>query len=80
MKTMTKLAAFALSLLGLALAPAARAADAPLDPVAGAPVVTLAEALRAARAHQPLLDLARGNAVTARGLADSRRAARCCRK
>jgi outer membrane protein len=37
--------------------------------------VTLAEALRAARAHQPALDLARGNAVTARGQADQARSA-----
>jgi outer membrane protein len=45
------------------------------DTVASAPVVTLAEALRAARAHQPTLDLARGNATTARGLADQARGA-----
>jgi outer membrane protein len=71
---MTKAATLALSLLVLA-ASAARAADAPPDAVATAPIVTLAEALRAARAHQPLLDLARGNSVTARGLADQVRGA-----
>jgi outer membrane protein len=69
---MTKLFAFALILLA---APVARAADAPPDPVASAPVVTLAEALRAARAHQPSLDLARGNSVTAHGQADQTRGA-----
>ena len=60
---------------------AARAADpsdatgpAP-DTIARAPVVTLAEALRAARAHQPSLDLARGNAINAHGLADQARGA-----
>jgi len=57
---------------------AAQAADAEggaPDTVAKAPVVTLAEALRAARAHQPALDLARGNATTSRGLADQARGA-----
>ena len=60
---------------------AARAADpsdatgpAP-DTIARAPLVTLAEALRAARAHQPSLDLARGNAINAHGLADQARGA-----
>ena len=38
-------------------------------------MVTLAEALRAARAHQPALDLARGNAINAHGLADQARGA-----
>ncbi len=59
----------------VAAAAGARAADAPADPVAAAPVVTLTEALRAARAHQPSLDLARGNSVTARGQADQVRGA-----
>jgi outer membrane protein len=70
---MTKLGPLALILLA---APAARAADAdtPPDSVA-ARVVTLADALRAARAHQPALDLARGNSVTARGAADQARGA-----
>jgi outer membrane protein len=45
------------------------------DTIARAPVVTLAEALRAARAHQPSLDLARGNASAARGVADQARGA-----
>jgi outer membrane protein len=70
--TMTKTATLALLLLA---APLARAADTPTDAVAAAPVVTLAEAVQAARAHQPTLDLARGNAVTARGLADQARGA-----
>jgi outer membrane protein len=68
-----------LSILALSLtfvasvAEAAEAAPALPDVVASAPVVTLAEALRAARAHQPVLDLARGNSTTARGLADQTR-------
>jgi len=47
----------------LALARSARAADAPAaapDAVAIAPVLSLAEALRAAHAHHPALVLARG--------------------
>ncbi len=72
---MTKPLAFALPVLAALAAAPARAADAPPDRVMNAPVVTLAEALRAARAHQSTLDLARGNAVTARGLADQARGA-----
>jgi outer membrane protein len=45
------------------------------DDVASARVLTLAEAVRAARAHQPALELARGNLVTAVGLAEQARAA-----
>ena len=45
------------------------------DTVASANVLTLAEALRAARAHQPALEMARGNLVTAVGLAEQSRAA-----
>jgi outer membrane protein len=71
---MTKLAALASLLVSLA-ATIARAADVQPDRVATAPVVTLTEALRAARAHQPTLDLARGNSVTARGQADQARGA-----
>jgi outer membrane protein len=69
------LLALALASLSFAAAPAARAADEPPDAVTNAPVVTLADALRAARAHQPTLDLARGNVTTARGLADQSRGA-----
>ena len=69
---MRMLAPLALLLLA---PPLALAADAGPDVVASAPVVTLAEALRAARAHQPSLDLARGNSVTARGVADQVRGA-----
>jgi outer membrane protein len=70
---MTRLLAVALFLSAL---PAARAAEVQQpDAVAAAHVVTLNEALRAARAHQPALDLARGNSVTARGQADQARSA-----
>ncbi len=69
---MRKLLPLALVLIA---APAAHAAEGPADAVTNAPVVTLAEAVRAARAHQPSLDLARGNSVTARGQADQVRGA-----
>jgi outer membrane protein len=70
---MSRLLALALFLSAV---PAARAADAQHpDVVAAAHVVTLTEALRAARAHQPTLDLARGNSVTAHGQADQARSA-----
>jgi len=72
MKTMSKPLAIALLVLA---APAARAAEALADPVATARVVTLAEALRAARLHQPALDLARGNSINARGQAEQARSA-----
>ncbi|HVZ87244.1 MAG TPA: TolC family protein [Polyangia bacterium] len=64
-----------LSLLALAGPARADEASPPAQPdvVANAPVVTLAEALRAARAHQPTLDLARGTATTGRGNADQAR-------
>ncbi|HLK93454.1 MAG TPA: TolC family protein [Polyangia bacterium] len=74
-KTALALLLFVAAAALVVAAPGARAADTPPDPVAGAPVVTLAEALRAARVHQPALDLARGNSVTARGLADQARGA-----
>ena len=68
----------ALALTLLAVGSTAKAADgtgsAP-DTVASARTVTLAEALRAARAHQPALDLARGSLTTARGQADQVRGA-----
>ncbi len=67
--------ALVLGPLSVAAAPLARAADEAPDAVASAPIVTLAEALRAARVHQPALDLARGNSTTARGLADQSRGA-----
>jgi outer membrane protein len=63
---------------GVAIAGAAWAGDSettPTDAVASAHIVTLAEAVRAARAHQPALDLARGNLTTAVGQADQVRAA-----
>jgi outer membrane protein len=54
----------------------ARAAEPPEPPdrVASARVLTLAEALRAARAHQPALQLALGNLLNAEGQADQARA------
>jgi outer membrane protein len=61
----------ALCLIGIASAGAARA-DAP-DAVANAQVLTLAEALRAAHAHQPALELARGALTANTGLADQAR-------
>jgi outer membrane protein len=66
----------ALTIAGLLTAPSARAdvAETP-DAVASAPVLNLAETLRAARAHQPSLDLARGNLTTAVGQAEQVRAA-----
>ncbi len=63
---------------GVAISGATWAGDsetAPADAVASAHTVTLAEAVRAARAHQPALALARGNLVTGVGLADQARAA-----
>ena len=53
----------ALSLVALAASPAG-----------AAEVVTLDQALRTARAHQPALDLARGSLINAEGQADSARA------
>jgi len=58
----------------LATAGAARAADSGPDPAATAPVVTLTEAVRAARAHHPALELARGSAASVLGAAASARA------
>jgi outer membrane protein len=66
-----------LTLFEIARAGAARADDAPAPPpdaVATARVLTLAEALRAARAHQPTRELAEGNQTTAEGLSDQARA------
>ncbi len=74
--TTPRFVVFVLALAALsAAAPAAHAADEPPDAVTSAPVVTLAAALRAARAHQPALDLARGSVTTARGVADQTRGA-----
>ncbi len=67
-------AAMMAGLLAAAAAPARAADVATPDTVANAPVVTLAEAVRAARTHHPALDLARGNAVTALGNANQARA------
>ena len=68
--------AIALTLLAAAsTAAAAETTPAASDVVASARVVTLAEALRAARAYQPTLALARGNSATARGQADQARGA-----
>jgi outer membrane protein len=67
-----------LCLVGIAAAGSARADEAPAkptDPVAVAHVLTLAEALRAARAYQPTRELAQGNLTTTQGLADQARAA-----
>jgi outer membrane protein len=65
-----------LCLIGIAASGAARADDeAAPDVVATAQVLTLAEALRAAHAHQPTLELARGTLTTDVGLADQARAA-----
>ncbi len=63
-------------LIGIAAVGSARAADenARPDAVATAKVLTLAEALRAAHAHQPTLELARGGLTTNAGLADQARA------
>jgi outer membrane protein len=58
------LATTGLALLVAALAPRVAAAD----------VLTLDQALRAAREHQPALELARGNLITAEGQSDSARA------
>jgi outer membrane protein len=63
---------------GVAIAGAAWAGDSeptPADAVASAHIVTLAEAVRAARAHQPSLAFARGNLTTAVGQAEQVRAA-----
>ena len=69
------LVALTITLLSLSAAPSARADDAePPDAVASAQVLNLAEALRAARVHQPALDLARGNLTTAVGQAEQVRA------
>jgi outer membrane protein len=66
---------FGLGLIAIATARAARAeAPPPADPVATASVLTLAEALRAAQAHHPTLELARGTVTTEVGLADQARA------
>jgi outer membrane protein len=63
-----------LCLIGIAGSGAARADDAVApDVVATAPVLTLAEALRAAHAHQPALELARGTLTTTTGIADQAR-------
>ena len=56
--------------VGLALLAAALAAR----PAAAAEVLTLDQALRTARAHQPALDLARGALINAEGQADTARA------
>jgi outer membrane protein len=69
---MTLRPAVALCLIEIASSGAARA-DAP-DAVASTQVLTLAEALRAAHAHQPALDLARGTLTANTGLADQARA------
>ena len=53
---------------------AARAADSGPEPAATAPVVTLSEAVRAARAHHPALELARGSAASVLGAAAGARA------
>ena len=61
------------TIAGLSVAPSTRAEDTNTgspDAVASAHVLTLAEAVRAARAHQPALEMARGNLVTAVGLAE----------
>jgi outer membrane protein len=60
-----------------ALAGPARAADASPaeDAAATAPVLTLAEAVRAARLHHPSLELSRGSAAAALGAAGQARAA-----
>jgi outer membrane protein len=71
----TLLALFVLVTLPALAGPAARAGEAPPHAVTNAPVVTLAEAVQAARAYQPTLDLARGNSVSARGQADQARGA-----
>ncbi len=60
-------------LVSPALAAAAPQDTAP-DVVATAPVVTLAEAVRAARTHHPALQLARGSAASAQGAAAQSRA------
>jgi outer membrane protein len=65
--------ALALVLVGSARAAHAEEVAAP-DAVATAHVLTLAEALRAAHAHQPTLELARGTLTTDVGLADQARA------
>jgi outer membrane protein len=75
MKRSVSILALALILLaGVAAKAGDTTTDVP-DRIANATVVTLAEALRAARAHQPTLDLARGNVSTARGAADQSRSA-----
>ncbi|HXJ23199.1 MAG TPA: TolC family protein [Polyangia bacterium] len=75
---MTRCSLTAAMVAGLLAAAAggARAADsAAPDVVATAPLLTLAEAVRAARAHHPALGLARGNAFTAWGNANQARSA-----
>jgi outer membrane protein len=67
-----------LCLVGITTVGSARADEAPAkptDPVAIAHVLTLTEALRAARAYQPTRALAQGNLTTTQGLADQARAA-----
>ena len=71
---MTLRSLVALCLIGIAGSGAARAdgAAAP-DAVASAQVLTLGEALRAAHAHQPTLEIARGALTANTGLADQAR-------
>ncbi|MFL5306099.1 MAG: TolC family protein [Polyangia bacterium] len=66
--------ALALSLLASPVLATAAPADSGPDVVATAPVLTLAEAVRAARAHHPALELARGSAASALGAANQSRA------
>ena len=66
------------TIAGLSVTPIARADNnetASADAVASARVLSLAEAVRAARANQPSLELARGNLTTAVGQAEQARAA-----
>ena len=74
MKPLVSILALSLTFIASA-AEAADGAPAAPDALTDARVVTLAEAVGAARAHQPSLDLARGNVTTARGLADQARGA-----
>lgn len=71
---MTLRSLVALCLIGIAGSGAARAdgAAAP-DAIASAQVLTLGEALRAAHAHQPTLEIARGALTANTGLADQAR-------
>ncbi|HXU63116.1 MAG TPA: TolC family protein [Polyangia bacterium] len=72
MRRLLRQTAAALALL--VAAGAARAADSGPEPAATAPVVTLSEAVRAARAHHPSLELARGSAASVLGAAAGARA------